>query len=91
MAQKAIEIARQEGIKVGLFRPITLWPFPKKEIDEIASGKKGILVAEINAGQMVDDVRLAINGKEPVEYFGRLGGVVPEPDEIVDALKNKLM
>ena len=91
LAQKAIEIARQEGIKVGLFRPITLWPFPKKEIDEIASGKKGILVAEINAGQMVDDVRLAINGKEPVEYFGRLGGVVPEPDEIVDALKNKLM
>ena len=91
LAQKAIEIARQEGIKVGLFRPITLWPFPKKEIDEIGRGKKGILVAEINAGQMVDDVRLAINGKEPVEYFGRLGGVVPEPDEIVDALKNKLM
>lgn len=91
LAQKAIEIARQEGIKVGLFRPITLWPFPKKKIDEIARGKKGILVAEINAGQMVDDVRLAINGKEPVEYFGRLGGVVPEPDEIVVALKNKLM
>ena len=91
IAQKSMEIARAEGIKVGLFRPITLWPFPKKEIDEVARGKKGILVAEINAGQMVDDVRLAINGKEPVEYFGRLGGVVPEPDEIVDALKNKLM
>ncbi|MGM9734570.1 MAG: 3-methyl-2-oxobutanoate dehydrogenase subunit VorB [Prevotella sp.] len=91
IAQKSMEIARAKGIKVGLFRPITLWPFPKKEIDEVARGKKGILVAEINAGQMVDDVRLAINGKEPVEYFGRLGGVVPEPDEIVDALKNKLM
>ena len=91
IAQKSIEIARAQGIRVGLFRPITLWPFPKKEIDIVARGKKGILVAEINAGQMVDDVRLAINGKEPVEYFGRLGGVVPEPDEIVDALKNKLM
>ncbi len=91
LPQKAIEIARNEGIKMALIRPITLWPFPKKEIAALACGKKGFLVAEINAGQMVDDVRLAINGKVPVEYFGRLGGVVPEPDEIVDALKNKLM
>ena len=91
IAQKAIELARAEGIKVGLFRPITLWPFPKNEIRQLAFGKKGILVAEINAGQMVDDVRLAINGEERVEYFGRLGGIVPEPNEIVEALKNKLM
>ncbi|MDD6896287.1 MAG: 3-methyl-2-oxobutanoate dehydrogenase subunit VorB [Prevotellaceae bacterium] len=91
IAQKAIELARAEGIKVGLFRPITLWPFPKNEIRQLACGKKGILVAEINAGQMVDDVRLAINGEERVEYFGRLGGIVPEPNEIVEALKNKLM
>lgn len=91
IAQKAIEIARSEGIKVGLLRPITLWPFPSEQINRLAIGKKGLLVAEINAGQMVDDVRLAINGKVPVEYFGRLGGVVPEPNEIVDALKNKLM
>lgn len=91
IAQKAIEMAREEGIKVGLFRPITLWPFPKKEINKMAKGKKGILVVEINAGQMVDDVRLAVNGEEKVEYFGRLGGIVPEPDEIVEALKNKLM
>jgi 2-oxoglutarate/2-oxoacid ferredoxin oxidoreductase subunit alpha len=87
IAQKAIELAHEEGLKVGLFRPITLWPFPSKAVAEIAKGKKGVLVAEINAGQMVEDVRLAINGAQPVEYFGRLGGIVPEPDEIVDALK----
>ena len=91
LAQKAIETARTEGIKVGLFRPITLWPFPTKEIKAMAEGKKGVLVAEINAGQMVDDVRLAINGTVKVEHFGRLGGIVPEPDEIVEALKTKLM
>lgn len=91
IAQKAIEIARNEGIKVGLFRPITLWPFPSGQVAAAAEGKKGVLVAEINAGQMVEDVRLAINGNEPVEYFGRLGGIVPEPDEIVNALKTKLM
>ena len=91
IAQKAIEIAREEGIKVGLFRPITLWPFPSEQVDAVARGKKGVLVAEINAGQMVEDVRLAINGKEPVEHFGRLGGIVPDPDEIVNALKTKLM
>ena len=91
LAQKAIETARTEGIKVGLFRPITLWPFPTKEIKAMAEGKKGVLVAEINAGQMVDDVRLAINGTVKVEHFGRLGGIVPEHDEIVEALKTKLM
>jgi 2-oxoglutarate ferredoxin oxidoreductase subunit alpha len=88
LAEKAIEIAREEGLKVGLFRPITLWPFPTKEIAELAKTKKGILVVEINAGQMVQDVRLAVNGAVPVEQFGRLGGIVPEPEEIVDALKS---
>lgn len=91
IGQKAIEIARAEGIKVGLFRPITLWPFPSEAVAKEAEGKKGVLTVEINAGQMVEDVRLAINGKEPVEHFGRLGGIVPEPDEIVNALKSKLM
>ena len=91
ISEKAIELAREEGIKVGLFRPITLWPFPTKQIAEAAKGKKGVLVAEINAGQMVEDVRLSINGALPVEYFGRLGGIVPDPEEIVQALKNKLM
>ena len=90
IAESAIEIAREEGIRVGLFRPITLWPFPEEQIRKAAEGKKGILVAEINAGQMVEDVRLAVNGAVPVAHFGRLGGIVPEPDEIVNALKEKL-
>ena len=87
IAEKSIESAREQGIKVGLFRPITLWPFPEKELHELAKTKKGILVAEVNAGQMVQDVRLAVNGQTPVEHFGRLGGIVPEPEEIVEALK----
>ena len=91
LSDKAIEIAREQGIKVGLFRPITLWPFPTKEIAELTKTKKGILVVEINAGQMVQDVLLAVNGAIPVEHYGRLGGIVPEPNEIVEALKDKLI
>lgn len=90
IAEKALELAREEGLKVGLFRPITLWPFPQKELAKAAQGKKGVLVAEINAGQMVQDVRLAINNTIKVEHFGRLGGIVPEPEEIVKALKEEL-
>ena len=90
IAQKAIDMARSEGIRIGLFRPITLWPFPTNEIAAMGKGKKGILVVEINAGQMVQDVRLAVNGEEPVEQFGRLGGIVPEPNEIVDALRKMM-
>lgn len=90
IAEKALELAREERLKVGLFRPITLWPFPQKELAEAAQGKKGVLVAEINAGQMVQDVRLAINNTVKVEHFGRLGGIVPEPEEIVKALKEEL-
>lgn len=91
IAEKAIEMARAEGIKVGLFRPITLWPFPTNEIAAVAAKVKGVLVAEINAGQMIDDVRLAVNGKVPVEHYGRLGGIVPEPEEMVKVLKEKLV
>lgn len=87
IAEKAIEIAREEGLKVGLFRPITLWPFPENEIASAAKGKKGVLVVEINAGQMVEDVRLSVNGAVPVVHFGRLGGIVPEPEEIVNEIK----
>ncbi len=87
ITEKAIELAKEQGIKVGLFRPITLWPFPEKQLRKAAVGKKGILVAE----QMVQDVRLAINGALPVEHFGRLGGIVPEPEEIVKALKTQLI
>lgn len=90
IAEKAIEVSREQGIKVGLFRPITLWPFPSKQVAAAAEGKRGVLVAEINAGQMIEDVRLAIDGKVPVEHFGRLGGIVPEPEEMVKAIKEKL-
>ena len=91
IAEKAIEMARQQGIKVGLLRPITLWPFPTNEIAEAAKKTKGVLVAEINAGQMIEDVRLAVNGSVPVEHYGRLGGIVPEPEEMVNVLKEKLL
>lgn len=91
IAEKAIEIAREQGIKTGLFRPITLWPFPEKEIAQAVHGKRGVLVVEINAGQMIEDVRLAVNGEVTVEHFGRLGGIVPEPEEIVNAIKEKLL
>lgn len=90
IAEKSVEICREQGVRVGLFRPITLWPFPSEELAALCKGKKGILVAEINAGQMVQDVRLAVDGELLVEYFGRLGGVVPSPQEIVEALNTKL-
>ncbi len=91
ITEKSMEIARKRGIKVGLFRPITLWPFPEKELRKTVAGKKGILVAEINAGQMIEDVKLAIGNSIPTEHFGRLGGIVPDPEEIVNALKTKLI
>ena len=87
ISQKAISIAQEQGMKVGLFRPITLWPFPEKEIREMCQHVKGILTVEINAGQMVFDVRAAVEGRVPVHHFGRLGGIVPDPDEIVGALR----
>ena len=91
ICQKACQIARKKGIKLGLLRPITLWPFPTKAIAEYANKVKAMLTVELNAGQMVEDVRLAVNGKVPVEHYGRLGGIVYTPDEIVEAVKNKLM
>ncbi len=88
---KTIDLAREEGIKVGLIRPITLWPFPSKVLSEYADKVKGILTVEMNAGQMVEDVRLAVNGKVNVEFFGRLGGIVPTPDQVFEALKEKVI
>ena len=83
---KAIEDAREQGMKIGLLRPITLWPFPTDEIKRLAGQVKGILTVELNAGQMIEDVRLAVDGKVPVHHFGRMGGIVPNPGEILDAL-----
>lgn len=83
---KAIEDARAQGIKIGLLRPITLWPFPYDEIKHLATHVKGILTVELNAGQMIEDVRLAVEGSVPVRHFGRMGGIVPNPTEVLDAL-----
>mgnify|MGYP003102314056 FL=1 len=88
---KTQEMALAEGIKVGVLRPITLWPFPSKIIAEYANKVKGMISVELNAGQMVEDIRLAVNGKVKVEHFGRLGGIVPTPDEVLNALKQKLI
>ncbi len=92
ISRKAVDMARVEGIKLGLFRPITLWPFPYKQIEELSHKVKGILVAEINAGQMIFDVKMATLGSGiPVKHFGRLGGMIPAPDEIVTSLKEKVI
>ena len=91
IGQKAAEMAREEGLKVGLLRPITLFPFPTNEIKRLADQVKGMLTVELSAGQMVDDVRLAVNGKVPVEFYGRMGGIVPSPDEVLNALKEKVI
>ncbi|MEG0807088.1 MAG: 3-methyl-2-oxobutanoate dehydrogenase subunit VorB [Alistipes sp.] len=83
-----VEMARAEGLKVGLLRPITLYPFPTQAIADLAKrGVKGFLSAELNAGQMVEDVRLAVNGAAPVEHYGRQGGMLFAPDEVLVALK----
>jgi pyruvate/2-oxoacid:ferredoxin oxidoreductase alpha subunit len=78
----AVEHARQQGMKVGLLRPITLWPFPSEALREAAKHVKMILAVELSTGQMVEDVRLAVNGRVPVEFYGRVGGNVPTSEEI---------
>jgi 2-oxoglutarate ferredoxin oxidoreductase subunit alpha len=88
---KAIEEARAKGIKVGLIRPITLWPFPYEAIRNAAKTVKGILCVEINAGQMIEDVRLAVSDSVPVRHFGRMGGIVPNPQEVLDALNKEFI
>jgi 2-oxoglutarate ferredoxin oxidoreductase subunit alpha len=87
ICQTVVRDARDKGIKVGLLRPITLWPFPSKRIAELAEQIQGILTVEMNAGQMVEDVRLAVGGRCPVTFYGRMGGVIPLADEILPELK----
>jgi len=88
VSQKAVQLARAEGIKVGLLRPITVYPFPSVRINELAGKVKGILAVEMSAGQMVEDVLLAVSGKTPVKHWGRMGGVIPTPEEVVENLKS---
>ncbi|GGK34774.1 3-methyl-2-oxobutanoate dehydrogenase subunit VorB [Yeosuana aromativorans] len=91
ISQKAVEIARKKGIKVGLLRPLTLFPFPKKQLFELADQVKGILSVELNSGQMVEDVQLSVEHKVPVEHFGRTGGIIHTPEEVLDALEQKII
>lgn len=91
LSQKAVDLARAKGYKVGLFRLITLFPFPTKQLDELSSRIKGFLAVEMSAGQMVEDVRLAVGKDIKVEHFGRMGGVVPTPHEVVEALESKII
>jgi 2-oxoglutarate/2-oxoacid ferredoxin oxidoreductase subunit alpha len=87
VCQRSVELARAQGIKAGLLRPITLFPYPSKQINKLADKAKLILTVEMSAGQMVEDVMLAVNGKVPVHHYGRMGGMIPTPDEVVDNLK----
>jgi 2-oxoglutarate ferredoxin oxidoreductase subunit alpha len=88
IARTAVRDAREAGIKCGLLRPITLWPFPTKAIDELCDGgASSFLSVELNMGQMVQDVRLAVNGRASVDFYGRTGGVLPTPEEVLLAIE----
>ncbi|ADL07596.1 3-methyl-2-oxobutanoate dehydrogenase subunit VorB [Thermosediminibacter oceani] len=87
IAHAAVEMARQEGIKVGLIRPITLWPYPKKAFEEVISRAKAFLTVELSCGQMVEDVKLSVEGRVPVYFYGRTGGMVPTAEEIFEEIK----
>jgi 2-oxoglutarate ferredoxin oxidoreductase subunit alpha len=91
VCQKSVQLAREQGIKAGLLRPITLFPFPTKRIKELAGKVKGMLSVEMSAGQMVEDVLLSVNGKIPAYHFGRMGGIVTTPEEVVENLKSKFI
>ena len=87
VVKSAVNDARAQGIKAGLFRPKTLWPFPVKEINEAAKSAKKLLSVEMSMGQMIDDIKLAINCSKPVEFYGRTGGVIPTPAEVLAEIK----
>lgn len=91
ICQKTVQLARDKGFKVGLLRPVTLYPFPSGKLLEMADKVKGMLSVEMNTGQMVEDVRLAVNGKIPVEHYGRFGGMVHSPNEVLEALEEKII
>ena len=88
IAKSAVNKLRAQGIKAGLIRPITVWPFPTKAINKACSSAKAFLSVEMSMGQMVEDVKLVVNGRKPVEFYGRTGGVIPSPDEIVNKVKS---
>ncbi len=87
VARTAVERAREHGLKAGLFRPITLWPFPATALRNAAGRARAVLVVELSAGQLVEDVRLTLDGTVRVMLLGRMGGMVPSPDEVVEAAR----
>ena len=91
ICQKSVQLAREKGIKVGLLRPITLFPFPHKRLLELSKQVKGMLTVEMSAGQMIEDVKLAVECNIPVEHFGRMGGIIHSPGEVVEALEQKFL
>jgi len=88
VCQKTVELAREKGIKVGLLRPITLYPYPTDRIKELASKVDFMLCVEMNAGQMVEDVRLAVNGEKPVFFKGRMGGMIMSPEDVLEEIES---
>ena len=91
VGRTALERARDQGIRAGLFRPVSLWPFPSRQLSRLAPNLRAIVVVEMSAGQMVEDVRLAVEGRTPVFFHGRTGGMVPTPGEVVDVLRRALV
>ncbi|MEE4198082.1 MAG: 3-methyl-2-oxobutanoate dehydrogenase subunit VorB [Bacteroidales bacterium] len=91
ICEKSVQLARKKGIKVGLLRPITLFPFPSRRLMELAGQVKGMISVEMSAGQMVEDVKLAVEHKVPVIHYGRMGGIIPSPGEIVEVLEQKFL
>jgi len=90
IAKNAIDKLKEEGINVGLIRPMTLWPFPEKAFQDMPESVKSVLTVEMSEGQMVEDVRLALNGKVPTEFYGRSGGMIPAPDAIINKIKEMI-
>ena len=92
IAQKSVQLGRAEGLKVGLLRPITLWPYPTQAIRNlIDKGVKGFLSVELSCGQMIEDVLLACNGRVKAEHFGRVGGIIHTPEEVLEAMKKQII
>ncbi len=90
ICQKAMQLAREKGMRVGLLRPITLYPYPSKRLTELSSKVGAVLTVEMNAGQMLEDVRLAVEGRCPVHFKGRMGGMIPSPEEVLEAVEATL-
>lgn len=89
ICQKAKDLCREKGYKVGIFRPITLFPYSYARLNQLADKVKGFMTVELNSGQMLEDVKLSVNGKKPVEFFGKMGGVMPTPEEIEEFFETK--